>query len=100
MEIAVGSQPGLWQRSGAEAHVAEVIAPGVVLLAVADGFGNVRGTPVATVTVTTVRDALKRKVRSDTRDPRSHLMPRFRPPTPACSHKPAAPMISSPAEPR
>jgi protein phosphatase len=77
MEIAVGSQPGLWQRSGAEAHVAEVIAPGVVLLAVADGFGNVRGTPVAAVTVTTVRDALKRKVRSDTRDPRSHLMAAF-----------------------
>ncbi len=77
MEIAVGSQPGLWQRNGAESHVAEVIAPGVVLLAVADGFGSVRGTPVAAVTVHTVRDALRRKIRADTRDPRSHLMSAF-----------------------
>jgi len=77
MEIAVGSQPSLWPSSSAEAHVAEVIAPGVVLLAVADGFGVVRGQAVATVTVTAVRDALRRRVRHDTRDPRSHLMAAF-----------------------
>jgi serine/threonine protein phosphatase PrpC len=77
MEIAVGSQPGLWQRGGAEAHVAEVLAPGVVLLAVADGFGTVRGTGVASVTIGTIRDALRRKVRADTRDPRTHLMAAF-----------------------
>ncbi|GAC1418275.1 MAG: hypothetical protein NVSMB5_09620 [Candidatus Velthaea sp.] len=77
MEIAVGSQPSLWQGNGAQAHVAEVIAPGVVLLAVADGFGTVRGTPVAAVTTASIRDALKRKVRQDTRDPRAHLMAAF-----------------------
>ena len=77
MEIAVGSQPGLWQRRSAEAHVAELLMPGVVLLAVADGFGLVRNQPVAAVTVATVRDALKRKVRHDTRDPRAHLMAAF-----------------------
>ncbi|GAC1404746.1 MAG: hypothetical protein NVSMB64_08460 [Candidatus Velthaea sp.] len=77
MEIAVGSQPSLWKGSGAQAHVAEVISPGVVLLAVADGFGSVRGTPVASVTTVSVRDALKRKVRHDTRDPRAHLLAAF-----------------------
>lgn len=77
MEIAVGSQPGLWQHTGAEAHVAEAIAPGVVLLAVANGFGSVRGQAVAALTVNAVRDGLKRKVRRDTRDPRVHLMAAF-----------------------
>jgi protein phosphatase len=77
MEIAVGSQPGLWHRSGAEAHVAEVIAPGVVLLAVADGFGAVRGLPVAAIAVQSVRDTLKRKIRTDMRSPRAHLMNAF-----------------------
>ncbi|MFN2460368.1 MAG: PP2C family serine/threonine-protein phosphatase [Candidatus Velthaea sp.] len=77
MEIAVGSQPRLWQSNSAEAHIAEVIAPGVVLLAVADGFGAVRGQPVAAVTLAAVRDALKRRVRHDTRDPRSHLTAAF-----------------------
>jgi protein phosphatase len=77
MEIAVGSQPGLWQSGGAEAHAADALAPGVVLLAVADGFGTVRGTPVAALTVGTIRDALRRKVRHDTRDPRAHLMAAF-----------------------
>jgi serine/threonine protein phosphatase PrpC len=77
MEIAVGSQPSLWPSNSAEAHVAEVIAPGVVLLAIADGFGFVRGQTVASVTVNAVRDALRRRVRHDTRDPRSHLMSAF-----------------------
>jgi len=77
MEIAVGSQPGLWDRSSAQAHVADQLAPGVVLLAVADGFGFVRGTPVAKVAVDVVRDALRKRVRRDTRDPRAHLMAAF-----------------------
>jgi len=77
MEIAVGSQPGLWPGNAAHAHVAEVIAPGVVLLAIADGFGTVRGASVASVTTATIREALKRKVRHDTRDPRAHLMAAF-----------------------
>ena len=77
MEIAVGSQPNLWPSSNAEAHVATVLAPGVVLLAVADGFGTVRGQSVASVTVTAIRDALRRRVRHDTRDPRSHLIAAF-----------------------
>jgi len=77
MEIAVGSQPGLWDRTSVEAHVADQLAPGVVLLAVADGFGLVRGTPVAKVAVDVVREALRKRVRRDTRDPRAHLMAAF-----------------------
>jgi serine/threonine protein phosphatase PrpC len=77
MEIAVGSQPNLWPSSSAQAHVAAVIAPGVVLLAVADGFGTIRGQSVASVTVNSIRDALRRRVRHDTRDPRSHLIAAF-----------------------
>jgi protein phosphatase len=77
MEIAVGSQPGIWDRTSAEAHVADQLAPGVVLLAVADGFGLVRGTPVAKVAVELVRDNLRKRVRRDTRDPRAHLLAAF-----------------------
>ncbi len=40
MEIAVGSRPGI--HSGDEAYVAEIVAPGIVLLAVAHGFGRIR----------------------------------------------------------
>jgi protein phosphatase len=77
MEIAVGSQPGLWDRTSAQAHVADQLAPGVVLLAVADGFGSVRGMPVAKVALDVVRDALRKRVRRDTRDPRAHLLAAF-----------------------
>ncbi len=74
MEIAVGSKPGTAMRGLADAHVAEMIGQGVVLLAVAEGFGVVRGQGAPLVAVTTVRDALRRRVRPDGRDARSALI--------------------------
>ena len=74
MEIAVGSKPGVGSRGQIEAHVAEMIGKGVVLLAVAEGFGNIRGQGAPLVAVMAVRDALRRRVRSDGRDARASLI--------------------------
>lgn len=74
MEIAVGSKPGTGTRASADAHVAEIIAPGVVLLAVAEGFGTVRGTGAPAVAAAAVRDALRHRVRADGRDARAALL--------------------------
>jgi protein phosphatase len=74
MEIAVGSKPGVRVSGNVDAHVAEVIAPGVVLLAVAEGFGLIRGQGAPLVAVTAVRDALRRRVRADGRDARASLL--------------------------
>lgn len=72
MEIAVGSKPSA--RGTVDAHVAEVIGPNVVLLAVAEGFGLIRGQSAPAVAVTTLRDALRRRVRPDGRDARASLI--------------------------
>jgi protein phosphatase len=74
MEIAVGSKPGAATRGLADAHVAEMIGQGVVLLAVAEGFGIVRGQGTPLAAVTAVRDALRRRVRPDGRDARASLI--------------------------
>lgn len=74
MEIAVGSKPGAGRRGSLDAHVAEVIGPGVVLLAVAEGFGTIRGQTAPAAAALAVRDALRRKVRSDGRDARASLI--------------------------
>ncbi len=74
MEIAVGSKPGAAMRGLADAHVAEMIGRGVVLLAVAEGFGLVRGHGTPYVAVSAVRDALRRRVRPDGRDARAALI--------------------------
>lgn len=64
MEVAVGTDLGIWQRRQSDAHVAECIAPGVSLLAVADGFGDVgRGSATATLALSTVREYLRRRQR-------------------------------------
>jgi protein phosphatase len=60
-----------------DAHVAEVIAPGVVLLAVAEGFGSVRGQAAPLVAALAVRDALRHRVRPDGRDARAALLSAF-----------------------
>jgi PPM family protein phosphatase len=73
MEIAVGSRPGVPQRGGDEAYVAEIVAPGIVLLAVAHGFGRVRERSAPEVATLAVRDSLRRHVRSERRDPRGAL---------------------------
>ena len=77
MEIAVGSRPGAPQRGDDEAYVAEIVAPGVVLLAVAHGFGRIRERPAPLVAAQAVRDSLKRRVRSERRDPRAALSAAF-----------------------
>ena len=77
MEIAVGSKPGTGTRGNVDAHVAEVIAPGVVLLAVAEGFGSVRGQAAPLVAALAVRDALRHRVRADGRDARAALLSAF-----------------------
>jgi len=74
MEIAVGSKPGASSRGLVDAHVAEMIGQGVVLLAVAEGFGNIRGQSAPLVAVAAVRDALRRRVRPDGRDARASLI--------------------------
>ena len=64
MEVAVGTDLGIWQRRQSDAHVAECIAPGVSLLAVADGFGDVgRGSATASLALSTMRDYLRRRHR-------------------------------------
>ncbi|HEV3086391.1 MAG TPA: protein phosphatase 2C domain-containing protein, partial [Candidatus Elarobacter sp.] len=77
MEIAVGSRPGVPQRGGDEAYVAEIVAPGIVLLAVAHGFGRIRERTAPTVAALAVRDHLKRRVRCERRDPRAALSAAF-----------------------
>ncbi len=77
MEIAVGSRPGVPQRGGDEAYVAEIVAPGIVLLAVAHGFGRIRERSAPEVAAQAVRDSLKRRVRSERRDPRGALAAAF-----------------------
>ena len=57
--------------------MAEVIGPGVVLLAVAEGFGSVRGQAAPLVAALAVRDALRHRVRPDGRDARAALLSAF-----------------------
>ena len=77
MEIAVGSRPGVPQCGSDEAYVAEIVAPGIVLLAVAHGFGRIRERSAPAVAAQTVRDNLKRRVRGERRDPRAALAAAF-----------------------
>ncbi|GAC1573237.1 MAG: hypothetical protein NVS3B7_04400 [Candidatus Elarobacter sp.] len=77
MEIAVGSRPGTPQRGGEEAYVAEIVAPGIVLLAVAHGFGRIRERPASAVAAQAVRNNLRRRVRGERRDPRAALAAAF-----------------------
>ncbi|HXF33317.1 MAG TPA: protein phosphatase 2C domain-containing protein [Candidatus Acidoferrales bacterium] len=65
MEIAVGTHPGVWQKHGGDAALAEALAPNVTLLAVADGFGSIsRGLSIAQSALLFVRDFLRRKART------------------------------------
>ncbi|HEX3549398.1 MAG TPA: protein phosphatase 2C domain-containing protein, partial [Candidatus Elarobacter sp.] len=77
MEIAVGSRPGVPQRGSDEAYVAEIVAPGIVLLAVAHGFGRIRERSAPAVAAQAVRDSLRRRVRRERRDPRAALAAAF-----------------------
>jgi protein phosphatase len=64
VEVAAGSDIGIWQTQQSDAHLAESLAPDVTLLAIADGFGAVgKNVPTATLALSTVRDYLRRRQR-------------------------------------
>jgi protein phosphatase len=64
VEIAVGSDLGIWQRQNNDAYLHESIAPGITFFGIADGFGAVgSGLPTAVVALETVRDYLRRRQR-------------------------------------
>jgi len=64
VEVAVGSDLGIWQKQQSDAYLSESLAPNVTLLGVADGFGVIgRGTPTAHLALATVRDFLRRRQR-------------------------------------
>ncbi len=64
MEVAARTEPGVRRRWHHDAHLVECIAPNVVLLAVADGFGRVaRGLPTAQSALAALRDFLRRRHR-------------------------------------
>jgi len=65
VEVAVGTELGIWQRRQSDAHLAECIAPNVTLFALADGFGEIgRGVAVAPLALATLRDYLRRRYRA------------------------------------
>jgi PPM family protein phosphatase len=64
VEVAVGSDLGIWQKQQSDAYLTEALAPNVTLLGIADGFGVVgRSTPTAHLALATVRDYLRRRQR-------------------------------------
>lgn len=64
MEVAFGSELGLLRGVPSDAHVVDALAPGVTLVAVADGFGEPgRGNATAHLALTTVRDFVRRRQR-------------------------------------
>jgi protein phosphatase len=64
VEVAVGTEVGIWQRRQSDAHIAECIAPNVTLFGIADGFGDLgRTSSIAPLALATVRDYLRRRHR-------------------------------------
>jgi serine/threonine protein phosphatase PrpC len=64
VEVAVGSDLGIWQKRQTDAHVADAIAASVTLFGIADGFGQVvAGVDSAPSALASVRDYLRRRHR-------------------------------------
>ncbi|MBD5635191.1 MAG: serine/threonine-protein phosphatase [Candidatus Eremiobacteraeota bacterium] len=64
MEVAVGSELGVWQKRQTDAHLEDCVAPSVTLFGIADGFGELdRGLSIAPAALATVRDYLRRRHR-------------------------------------
>ncbi|MBV9102066.1 MAG: serine/threonine-protein phosphatase [Candidatus Eremiobacteraeota bacterium] len=64
MDVAVGSELGIWQRQNDDAHLSESVAPNVTFFGVADGFGALgRGVPTASMALGALRDYVKRRQR-------------------------------------
>jgi serine/threonine protein phosphatase PrpC len=71
MDVAVGSELGIWQRHNDDAHVSESIASNVAFFGVADGFGALgRGVPTASLALGAVRDYVRRRQRLGAFGPR------------------------------
>lgn len=64
MEIAVGSELGMWQKRSRDACCSEALASDIALLAVADGFGTIGRGHIAEGAIALLRDFLRRKMRS------------------------------------
>jgi len=65
VEVAVGTELGIWQRRQSDAHLAESVAPNVTLFALADGFGELgRGVAAAPLALGMLRDYLRRRHRA------------------------------------
>ena len=62
MEIAVGTKPGE-ARFGGDASLSEDVAPGVVVLAVADAFGSLRGNLIGQIALGAICEVLRRRLR-------------------------------------
>lgn len=67
MDVAFGAESGPERRRGEESYLVEMLAPGVNLLSVADGFGSLgTGMPGAPHALHLVRDYLRRTARAGT----------------------------------
>lgn len=64
MEVAVGSELGIWQKQNHDAYLTECLGPSITFFGVADGFGSVgRSAETAPLALSLVRDYLRRKSR-------------------------------------
>jgi serine/threonine protein phosphatase PrpC len=77
MNIAVGTNVKTRAPNNVDAYSCETLAPGIALLVLAEGFGRVRGRPATEVAVLEVRNALRRRVRSDGRNAKAALLAAF-----------------------
>ncbi len=69
MEVAFGSELGLLRGVPSDAHIVESFPPGVTLVAVADGFGEIgRGNATAPLALATVREYVRRRHRAGSFD--------------------------------
>lgn len=64
MDVGFGTELGLLRGLSSDALVVDALAPGVTLLAVADGFGEIgRGNATAPLALATVREFVRRRQR-------------------------------------
>src|ERR1700735_822454 len=77
MNVAVGTNVKTRAPSNVDAYAFETLAPGIALLVLPEGFGRVRGRPATEIAVLEVRNALRRRVRSDGRNAKAALLAAF-----------------------
>jgi protein phosphatase len=65
MDVAVGTEIGIWQRRNGESYLSERLGPNLALLGVADGFGAVgRDVAAASLALGWLRDYVRRRQRA------------------------------------